>query len=109
MTENVPATTTELAELKAGLKDGYEVWSAGDEIELDSGNVYKCVSHEQVDSRRWNSYHHVVLESPTGRYYRYTEERGLTECQEGDGIDPDSLVEVVAKQVTITTWVVPSG
>ncbi|UDL15342.1 hypothetical protein SEA_KUDEFRE_124 [Gordonia phage Kudefre] len=104
-TENVPATTTELAELKAGLEDGHEVWSAGDEIELESGNVYKCVSHKQVDSRRWVSVHYVIMESPTGRFYRYVEEQPLTEYQEASGIDVSTLREVFAKEKTIRVWV----
>lgn len=97
---------TEIEELKAALADGYEVWSKGDAFDTDEGTTFTCVNYEFSHASRWNGYYDIVLESDrTGRFYRLMEEQGLTEYQDGEGYLLDTLVEVFAKDKTITVWV----
>lgn len=90
----------EREELHAALKEDWR--DAIDDIWLDG---WEHVTTLEGDNRRWSRYDTVILKAPSGRYWSWGYEHGLTEYQEHhyDG-DAPVRVEPVEKTVTVTKW-----
>ena len=86
----------------SGYSRGYRnmAWQ-GDVDQIDGiDGEFKVVDRTEGDHGRWTQVISVVIQTPSGRLYRYEYEEGLTEYQEDDY--DGNLVEVLPHVQTIT-------
>lgn len=86
---------TELEFLKAALEeDYYDLSGEGDKIDFDGGEgEFETVSVEEGDARRWAQWIAIVTKTPSGKFYSWGYDRGLTEMQDNEDFDGE-LTEV---------------
>ena len=98
MTEK-DSPTSELDQLNEVLEDHW--------LELSYGTRegFQHVEEIEGENRRWTRTNQVIVQGPSGKYYSYLYEEGLTEMQE-NYFYGDSAVEVepVEKTVTVKEW-----
>ena len=74
----------------------------GEGDEIDGFTVVETI---EGDDRRWARFIEVIVEAPSGKFYKFGYDHGLTEMQEDEAYD-ETVVEVEKKEntVVVVTW-----
>lgn len=73
--------------------------------EGDNHEGFEVVAREEGDDRRWSKMVYIVIKAPSGKYFRWNYDQGLTEYQPND-YESGTVEEVerVEKTVIVLEW-----
>lgn len=66
----------------------------------DEQDGFKVVARKEGDSRRWSRWITIIIEAPSGKFYEWGYDEGLTEYQDSDYSDRD-IREVTRREETV--------